>query len=120
MYIYIVSNPFMQNQVIKVGYMSARPEHILSRYKTYYGMKTTVMCWFSKDAISLEKQFMNEFKHNHIEMELYDASHVLHYIHWLTTITQMTPYICTGTAIPKTHPSLHVGVCTRSNKNKTV
>lgn len=115
MYVYIVSNPFMQHKIVKIGYMSTRPETILSRYKTYYGMKTTVMCWFSKDAISLEKQFMNEFKLNHVEMELYDATYVMHYIHWLTTTTQSTPYVCTGTTLPTIPKPVVTGVSTRSN-----
>lgn len=112
MHLYLVTNPYtttaninnnaQQGGVIKVGYMSdRRPERILSRYKTYYGSNTTVMCWKCSNAARLEQQFKARFVAEHVELELYDARFVVRYVHWITTTTRTVPIVCTGTFMPK-------------------
>ena len=98
----MVTNPYAQGDVIKVGYMSdRRPERILSRYKTYYGSNTTVMCWKCSNAARLEQQFKTRFVAERVELELYDARFVVRYVHWITTTTRTAPIVCTGTFMPK-------------------
>jgi hypothetical protein len=102
MYLYLVTNPYNNNGVIKVGYMSdRRPERIVSRYKTYYGTNTTVMCWKCPNAARLEQQFKARFVAEWLELELYDARFVVRYVHWVTTTTRTAPFVCTGTFMPK-------------------
>jgi hypothetical protein len=102
MHLYLVTNPYTQQDgVIKVGYMSARrPDRIVSRYKTYYGSNTTVMCWKCTNAAQLEKQFKARFFAERLELELYDARFVVRYIHWITITTRSAPFVCTGTFMP--------------------
>ena len=102
MHLYLVANPYNNNGVIKVGYMSdRRPERIVSRYKTYYGSDTTVMCWKCSNAARLEKQFKERFAPERLELELYDTRFVVRYVHWITTTTRAAPIVCTGTFMPK-------------------
>ena len=102
MYLYLVANPYNNNGVIKVGYMSdRRPERIVSRYKTYYGSDTTVMCWKCSNAARLEKQFKERFGPERLELELYDTRFVVRYVHWITTTTRAAPIVCTGTFMSK-------------------
>ena len=114
MHLYLVTNPYTTTAnnsnnaqqdghgVIKVGYMSdRRPERILSRYKTYYGSNTTVMCWKCSNAARLEQQFKTRFVAERVELELYDARFVVRYVHWITTTTRTAPIVCTGTFMPK-------------------
>lgn len=102
MYLYIVSNPFMQVDVVKVGYMSSAPSQIVKRYKTYYGTETTAMCWVCSDAKAIEKEFKDRFGCSRVELELYSAKHVMCYVNWLTETTGVTPYVCTGAMFPPT------------------
>lgn len=115
MHLYLVTNPYTTTAnnsnnnaqqdghgVIKVGYMSdRRPERILSRYKTYYGSNTTVMCWKCSNAARLEQQFKTRFVAERVELELYDARFVVRYVHWITTTTRTAPIVCTGTFMPE-------------------
>lgn len=103
MHLYLVANPYNDNHgVIKVGYMSdRRPERIVSRYKTYYGSNTTVMCWKCSNGARLEQQFKARFVDERLELELYDARFVVRYVHWVTTTTRTSPIVCTGTFMPK-------------------
>jgi hypothetical protein len=103
MHLYLVANPYNDNHgVIKVGYMSdRRPERIVSRYKTYYGSNTTVMCWKCSNGARLEQQFKARFVDERLELELYDARFVVRYVHWVTTTTRTAPIVCTGTFMPK-------------------
>ena len=103
MHLYLVANPYNDNNgVIKVGYMSdRRPERIVSRYKTYYGSNTTVMCWKCSNGARLEQQFKARFVDERLELELYDARFVVRYVHWVTTTTGTAPIVCTGTFMPK-------------------
>ena len=103
MYLYVVTNPYMQTRVVKVGYMSCEPERIVSRYKTYYGADTTVMCWKCGDAIELERRFKARFSDEHVELELYASQYVMQYVHWITTTVNTTPYVCTGSVYPGRH-----------------
>jgi hypothetical protein len=124
MHLYLVANPYNDNHgVIKVGYMSdRRPERIVSRYKTYYGSNTTVMCWKCSNGARLEQQFKARFVDERLELELYDARFVVRYVHWVTTTTGTAPIVCTGTFMPKhimpnEHPTNEVisePVCSRT------
>jgi hypothetical protein len=102
MYLYLVSNPYMQSDLVKVGYMSSAPSQIIKRYKTYYGTETTAMCWVCSDAQTLEKDFKDQFGYSRVELELYSAKYVMRYINWLTETSGVTPYVCTGTTFPPT------------------
>lgn len=100
MYLYLVSNPFMQSDFVKVGYMSSAPSQIVQRYKTYYGTETTAMCWLCSDAKTLEKEFKEQFGYSRVELELYSSKYMMRYVKWLTETSGVTPYVCTGTMFP--------------------
>jgi hypothetical protein len=83
--------------MLKVGYMStANIQKIVSRYKTYYGSEVSVFVFVSSDPRLMEAKFKSVFKEQHMELEFYDSTHLIHYIRWATTYANADPICADG------------------------
>jgi hypothetical protein len=94
-FVYQHNNPL--SNILKVGYMSTTNiQHIISRYKTYYGSDISVYMFVSSEPRLMEATFKSVFKEQHVELEFYDSTHLVHYTRWAATYANAAPIYGVG------------------------
>ena len=81
-------------QILKIGWNTTMNlTDILTKYSTEFGQNITVFMFRHPEAQIMKTNFEKYFKNQHVKLDFFSSSHLIHYIRWFTDYTNASPIV---------------------------